>query len=90
MLRSPGDPACGPNGGVRLLDVEKGSSRIVYGAPVANMNLRTFRADGAAVIIYAPQSPGGGEYDYTLIPLSGGSPVNFKEVNGLMASVRLR
>jgi hypothetical protein len=85
-----GDPACGPAGGVRLLDVEKGSSRIVYGAPVANMNVRTFRADGSAVIIYAPQVPGGGEYEYTLIPLPGGSPVTFKDVNGLGASVRLR
>ena len=85
-----GDPACGPNGGVRLLDVDKGTSRIVYGASIANMNLRVFRADGSALFIYAPQIPGGGTYDYTLVPLSGAPPITFKEVNGLLASVRLR
>jgi hypothetical protein len=86
-----GDPACGPNGGVRLLDVEKGTSRIVYGFSTANMNLRTFRTDGSALIVYAPQAPGAGTYDYTLIPLlGGGSPVTFTDVNGLIASVRLR
>ena len=86
-----GDPACGPNGGVRLLDVDKGTSRIVYGFSTANMNLRGFRADGSALIVYAPQAPGANMYDYTLVPLAGSaSPTTFKEVNGLMASVRLR
>lgn len=85
-----GDPVCGPNGGVRLLDVEKGTSRIVYGASTANLSLRTFRADGSAVILAAPQPPGANLYDYTLVPLSGAAPVTFKDVNGLLASVRLR
>ena len=85
-----GDPACGPNGGVRLLDVEKSTSRIVYGFNTANMNLRTFRADGSALIVFAPQAPGTNVYDYTLVPLSGSSPITFKDVNGLLASVRLR
>lgn len=86
-----GDPACGPNGGVRLLDVEKGTSRIVYGFTTANMNLRLFRADGSALIVYAPQAPGANMYDYTLVPLSGSAPpITFKDVNGLLASARLR
>lgn len=85
-----GDPACGPNGGVRLLDVEKGTSRIVYGASRANLSLRTFRADGSALVLAAPQAPGATLTDYTLVPLSGAPPVTFTEVNGLLASVRLR
>jgi len=85
-----GDPACGPNGGVRLLDVDTGASRIVYGTSTANMSLRAFRADGSAVIIYAPQAPGSNITEYTLVPLSGSAPIMFKEVNGLIASVRLR
>ncbi len=85
-----GDPACGPNGGVRLLDAEKGTSRIVYGFSTANMNVRTFRVDGSAVIVFAPQAPGANQYDYTLVSLSGAPPVTFKDVNGLNASVRLR
>ena len=85
-----GDPACGPSGGVRLLNVDTGASRIAYGFAIPNMNLRTFRADGSALIVYAPQAPGANMYDYTLVPLSGGQPVTFKEVNGLIASVRLR
>lgn len=82
--------ACGPSGGLRLLNVDTGASRIAYGLTIANMNLRTFRADGSAVILYAPQAPGANTYDYTLVPLSGAPPTTFKEVNGLMASVRLR
>jgi hypothetical protein len=85
-----GDPACGPSGGVRLLNVDTGASRIAYGFAIPNMNLRTFRADGSALIVYAPQAPGANTSDYTLVPLSGASPVTFKEVNGLIASVRLR
>lgn len=85
-----GDPACGPNGGLRLINVDTGASRIAYGLTTANMNLRTFRADGSAVIVYAPQAPGATMTDYTLVPLSGAPPVTFKEVNGLLASVRLR
>jgi hypothetical protein len=86
-----GDPACGPNGGVRLLDVDKGTSRIIYGASIANMSLRTFRVDGSALILAAPQPPGANTYDYTLVPLSNvTAAVTFKEVNGLLASVRLR
>jgi hypothetical protein len=86
-----GDPACGPNGGVRLLDVDKGTSRIVYGLRSANMSLRTFRADGSAVVVSAPQAPGANQYDYTLVPLTGsGSPVTFTDANGLLASVRIR
>lgn len=84
-----GDPACGPNGGLRLLNVDTGASRIAYGFATANMGLRTFRADGTAAIVYAPQAPGANTYDYTLVPLSGGQPVTFKEANGLIASVRL-
>jgi hypothetical protein len=85
-----GDPACGPSGGVRLINVDTGASRIVYGLTTANMNLRTFRADGSAVIVYAPQAPGATITDYTLVPLSGSPPITFMEVNGLLASVRLR
>jgi hypothetical protein len=85
-----GDPACGPNGGLRLINVDTGASRIAYGLTIANMNLRTFRADGSAVIVYAPQAPGANMSDYTLVPLTGGSPITFREVNGLLASVRLR
>jgi hypothetical protein len=75
---------------VRLLDVDTGASRIVYGATTANMNLRAFRADGSAVILYAPQAPGANITDYTLVPLSGSPTISFKEVNGLLASIRLR
>ena len=85
-----GDPACGPDGGVRLFDADKNAGRIVYGLGTANMNLRVFRADGSALIVYAPQVPGANTYDYTLVPLSGAPPITFKEVNGLLASVRLR
>jgi hypothetical protein len=85
-----GDPACGPNGGVRLLNVDTAASRIAYGLTTANMNLRVFRADGSALIVYAPQAPGANMYDYTLVPLSGAPPITFKDVNGLLASVRLR
>jgi hypothetical protein len=85
-----GDPACGPSGGVRLLNVDTGASRIAYGFAIPNMNLRTFRADGSALIVYPPQEPGANMYDYTLVPLSGAPPITFKEVNGLLASVRLR
>ena len=85
-----GEPVCGTSGGLRLLDVDKGTSRIVYGTSVANMSVRTFRADGSAVIIFPPQAPGAGMYDYTLVPLSGAPPITFKDVNGLIASVRLR
>jgi hypothetical protein len=42
------------------------------------------------VIIYAPQAPGSDITDYTLVPVSGSTPITFKEVNGLIASVRLR
>jgi hypothetical protein len=85
-----GDPACGPNGGLRLINVDTGASRIAYGLPVANMNLRTFRADGSAALVFAAQAPGANLYDYTLVPLSGAPPVTFRDVNGLLASVRLR
>ena len=85
-----GDPACGPNGGLRLLNVDSGASRIAYGLTAANMSIRTFRADGSAVVVYAPQAPGAATSDYTLVPLSGSPPVTFKDVNGLLASVRLR
>jgi hypothetical protein len=85
-----GDPACGPNGGLRLLNVDTGASRIAYGLSGPNMGLRTFRADGTAAIVFAPQAPGANTYDYTLVPLSGGQPVTFTEANGLIASVRLR
>jgi hypothetical protein len=85
-----GDPACGPNGGLRLLNVDTGASRIAYGLTTANMGLRAFRADGSAALVFAPQAPGATAYDYTLVPLTGAPPVTFKDVNGLLASVRLR
>jgi hypothetical protein len=85
-----GVAGCGTNGGLRLIDVDTGATRIVYGASTANMSLRAFRADGSAVIIYAPQAPGSDITDYTLVPVSGSTPITFKEVNGLIASVRLR
>jgi len=85
-----GDPACGPRGGLRLINVDTGASRIAVGLTIANTNLRTFRADGSAVIVYAPQAPGATMSDYTLVPLTSGPSITFREVNGLLASVRLR
>jgi hypothetical protein len=85
-----GDPACGPDGGLRLVNADTSASRIAYGLTTPNMNLRTFRADGWAVIVYAPQAPGANMNDYTLVPLDGAPPITFKDVNGLLASVRLR
>ncbi|HLZ48864.1 MAG TPA: hypothetical protein VKR80_09475, partial [Candidatus Limnocylindria bacterium] len=85
-----GDPACGPNGGMRLLDVEKGTSHIVYGLGIANMSVRMFRADGSAVILAAPQAAGATVTDYTLVPLTHvGAAVTFSDANGLLASVLL-
>jgi WD40-like Beta Propeller Repeat len=80
-----GDPAC-----LRLLNVDTGASRTAYGFAEPNMGLRTFRPDGSAAIVFAPQAPGANTYDYTILPLPGGQPVTFKEANGLIASVRLR
>ena len=85
-----GDPTCGPNGGVRLLDVEKGTSRIAYGPSAPSLSLRTFRADGSALILAAPQAPGANVTGYTLVPLTNaGAAVTFSDVNGLLASVLL-
>ena len=67
------------------------------GAP-ATSTLRTFRADGTAVVlaVVAPGSTGLGATGYTLVRLgtdpksTSGDRVSFQELGGLISSVRLR
>ena len=84
------DAGCVSNGALRLIDVDSGTSRIAYSSQTANLNLRTFRADGSAVILAAPQPSGAAVTDFTLVSLTGAAAISLKDVNGLAASVRLR
>ena len=80
----------------RLFGADDGSSTTVFQglkigiATQPGSSLRTFRADGAAVLLGVATGSGLGATDYTLIRLSDGASVTFQATGGLGSSVRLR
>jgi hypothetical protein len=74
-----------------LFQADDGSASTPFRGAKAGNVLRTFRADGSAVVLaFAPNSAGLGSADFTLYRLSDGASVTFQDLGGLSASVRLR
>lgn len=80
------------DGGFVLFTADDGSASTAFRGVKASSSVRTFRADGTAVVLaFVPQgSTGLGATDYTLTRLADGASVTFQDVGGLAVSVRLR
>lgn len=80
------------DGGFVLFQTDDGSAATPFRGVKAGSAVRTFRADGTAVVLsfVAPGSSGLGSTDYTLTRLADGASVAFQASGGLGASVRLR
>jgi hypothetical protein len=77
------------DGGFVLFTADDGSASTAFRGVKPGSTVRTFRADGTAVVLaFVPQgSTGLGSTDYTLYRLSDGAGVSFQELGGLIASV---
>jgi hypothetical protein len=75
-----------------LQSADDGSASTPFRGAKAGSFVRTFRADGTAVVLsFIPQSSTGlGSTDYTLYRLSDGANATFQDLGGLSVSVRLR
>ncbi len=80
------------DGGFVLFTADDGTASTAFRGVKPGSAVRTFRADGTAVVLafVSPGSAGLGSTDYTLYRLSDGANVTFQELGGLTASVRLR
>ena len=80
------------DGGFALFQADDGSASTPFRGVKAGSTVRTFRADGTAVVLsfIPPGSTGLGSTDYTLTRLADGASVTFQATGGLGASVRLR
>jgi len=79
------------DGSFVLFQTDDGSASTPFRGVKAGSTVRTFRADGTAVVLaFAPGSAGLGSTDYTLTRLADGASVTFQGTGGLGASVRLR
>jgi hypothetical protein len=80
------------SGGFVLLQTDDGSASTPFKGAKAGSTVRTFRADGSAVVLaFFPQgSTGLGSTDYTLVRLADGASVTFQATGGLRASVRFQ
>jgi hypothetical protein len=87
----------GPSNQFWLCDVERntplGCGTTAFSGVTSGASLRTYRADGSAVLLAVP---GGAQTSYTLVRFGGdpkatsGDRVTFQDSDGLRASVRLR
>lgn len=67
---------------------DDGSASTVFRGVKPGSTVRTFRADGTAVVLaFVPQGSTLGLTDYTVYRLSDGASVSFQELGGLIASV---
>ncbi|HEV2012241.1 MAG TPA: hypothetical protein VGS17_14585 [Candidatus Limnocylindria bacterium] len=75
-----------------LYTADDGSASTPFRGVKGGSSLRTFRADGTAVVLafVLQGSTGLGATDYTLTRLADGASVTFQELGGLAVSVRLR
>ena len=80
------------DGGFVLFQTDDGSASTPFRGVKAGSTVRTFRADGTAVVLsfIPPGTTGLGSTDYTLTRLADGASVAFQATGGLGASVRLR
>ena len=80
------------DGGFVLFQTDDGSAATQFRGVKAGSTVRTFRADGTAVVLsfVPPGSTGLGSTDYSLTRLADGASVTFQATGGLGASVRLR
>jgi len=72
-----------------LQSADDGTATTAFRGAKANSFVRTFRADGSAIVLSVVNA-GTETTDYTLYRLSDGASVTFQEGGGLSASVRLR
>ena len=72
-----------------LYQADDGSASTPFRGAKANSFVRTFRADGSAVVLVVVNA-GTAPSDYTLYRLSDGAKATFQDVGALNASVRLR
>ena len=82
----------GADGGFVLFQADDGSAATPFRGVKAGSTVRTFRADGTAVLLafVPPGSTGLGSTDYTLTRLADGGSITFQATGGLGPSVRLR
>ena len=73
-----------------LFQADDGTAATPFRGVKAGSFVRTFRADGTAVVVSVPIGVGLGATDYTLTRLADGASVTFQATGGLTASVRLR
>jgi len=80
------------DGGFVLFQADDGSASTPFRGVKAGSIVRSFRADGTAVVLsfIPPGSTGLGSVDYTLTRLADGASATFQATGGLGASVRLR
>ena len=80
------------DGGFVLFQTDDGSASTPFRGVKSGSTVRTFRADGTAVVLsfIPPGTTGLGSTDYTLTRLADGASVAFQATAGLGASVRLR
>lgn len=72
-----------------LFQTDDGSSTTAFRGVTADSVVRTFRADGSAVVIASP-GPGAGVNDFTLTRLADGASVTFQDRGNDVYSVRFR
>ena len=76
--------------GFVLFNADDGSAATPFRGVKAGTAVRTFRADGSAVVLGLPKGGGSDVTEHTLIRISDGAGVTFEVTGTLTASVRLR
>ena len=76
--------------GLVLFNADDGSAATPFRGVKAGMAVRTFRADGTAVVLGLPKGGGSDVTEHILMRLSDGASVTFEVTGTLTASVRLR
>ncbi len=76
--------------GFVLFNADDSSAATPFRGVKAGMAVRTFRADGSAVVLGLPKGGGSDVTEHTLIRLTDGASVTFEVIGTLTASVRLR
>lgn len=75
---------------VVLFNADDASSATLSHVANAFTAVRTFRADGSALVVGTPKGGGSDAIEHTLIRISDGASVTFEVIGTLTASVRLR